>query len=150
MNVIAFFSALLFMASSVLNAQSFKVFAVSDLSRVFEDGYKLPVKYDTIKVFGIRGEILSGQFVVNAKSNLTNLTVELSALKNHVSGNSLPTSSVEWNFVGTIPLTANTRGYPLTLVTRKAPANFPEYLMEERQININKGDSVLTSTREKR
>jgi len=124
---------------SALKAQSFKIFAVSDLVRVFEDGYNLPPTSDTIKIFGIRGEIISGQCAVSAKNNLTNLSVELSAFKNQVTGNSLPSKYIEWNFVGSIPLVTNTPNQPLTAVVRKAPAKFPDYLMAEKQMNINNG-----------
>ena len=125
--------------SSSLHSQPLRLFAVSDLKRVFEDGYELPPAYDTIRVFGIRGEIISGQCAVYAGRDQTNLTVELSTLRNLNSGRELSASAVEWNFVGSIPLTENTRNYPDASVVRKAPARFPEYLMEERQMNISKG-----------
>ena len=130
------FTVLLSINFSLLTAQPFKVFAVSDMVRVFEDGYNLPSAGDTIKIFGIRGEILSGQITINAKNNLTKVSVDPGVLKNQKTGKII--GSVEWNFVGTIPLTENTRGYELTALTRKAPAQFPEYLMQEKQLNINK------------
>lgn len=139
LNSVVCFTAAILMSGSVINAQSFKVFEVSDLVRVFEDGYKLPLMHDTIRIFGIRGEILSGQCVLNAKNNLTNVTVEVSALKNQVSGNILPANHVEWNFVGSIPLSKNTPNQPLTALIRPAPAKFPDYLMAEKQVNVNKG-----------
>jgi hypothetical protein len=124
------------LSSLLLTAQSFKVFAVSDLVRVFEDGYKLPVAYDTIKTFGIRGEIISGQFVISAKKNLTNVTVEIGPLKNQLSGSTFPSAGSSWNFVGGIPLSVNTPNQPASAVTRPAPAKFPDYLMSENQINV--------------
>jgi hypothetical protein len=51
------FAVLLFLNGAALNAQPFKVLAVSDMVRVFEDGYKLPPTTDTVKIFGIRNEI---------------------------------------------------------------------------------------------
>ncbi len=117
-------------------AQSFKVFAVSDLLQVFEDGYKMPSTYDTIKIFGIRGEILSGQFVLNAKKSITNVSVEISSLMNLTNGKTLPPDGVEWNFVGSVPLAKNTPNQPVSALVRQAPARFPDYLMSERQINI--------------
>ena len=59
------FFATLFVSSQVLTAQPFKLFGVSDLKRVFEDGYKLPPALDTVKIFGIRGEVISGQCALN-------------------------------------------------------------------------------------
>jgi hypothetical protein len=124
------------MTGSAITAQSFKMFGVSDLERVFEDGYKLPSMYDTIKIFGIRGEVISGQLTINAKKSLTNVTLEVSALKNQANGNSLLTKNVSWNFVGSIPLTKNTPNQPRSAVSRTAPARFPEYLMNEKQLDI--------------
>jgi hypothetical protein len=135
-NTVACFLAIMLLNSSVLTAQSFKVFAVSDLVQVFEDGYKLPASYDTIKIFGIRGEILSGQFVLNSKKSMTNVTVEISSLKDLTKGNTLPANGAEWNFVGSIPLGKNTPNQPISALVRQAPARFPDYLMAERQINI--------------
>lgn len=124
---------------SGLHAQPFKLFAVSDLVRVFEDGYNLPPTSDTIKIFGIRGEIISGQCAILAEKDLTHLSVETGELKNQVTGRLLLPGSFEWNFVGSVPLSANTPNQPLTAVARKAPARFPDYLMAEKQLNINKG-----------
>jgi len=119
-------------------AQSFRVFAVSDLVRIYEDGYKLPAPHDTIKLFGIRGEVISGQLALNAKRNLTDVTVEVSSLKNTINGNPLPKNTVQWAFVGSVFLPTNAPNQPLTAVDRPAPAMFPDYLMAERQIDIKK------------
>jgi hypothetical protein len=135
-NSVALLAAAILVNHSVLNGQSFRVFAVSDLVQIFEDGFKLPATFDTVKVFGIRGEILSGQFVISAKKNLTDVSVEVSVLKNQVTGNILPTNVSEWNFVGTVPLEKNAPNQPLSVVVRPAPARFPDYLMSEKQINI--------------
>ncbi len=135
-----FAAAIIFFAVScmgeTISAQSFKISGTSDMVRVFEDGYKLPQMYDSIKLFGIRGEIISGQFVISAKKNLAGVTVEMSELKNSSTGNSMPSSAAEWNFVGSIPLSRNTPNQPVSALTRQAPARFPEYLMNERQLDV--------------
>jgi hypothetical protein len=118
------------------NGQSFKLTGVSDMNRVFDDGYKLPLMYDSINIFGIRGEIISGQFTISAKKDIGNVSVEIGDLKNSVTGDNLPATSVEWNFVGSIPLTKNTPNQPASHLVRPAPAKFPEYLMEERQLDV--------------
>ncbi len=122
-----------------LIAQTFRVFEVSDLVRIFEDGYKLPPGGDTIKLFGIRGEVISGQFVISAKRNINDVTVEISELRNSYKNTVFPPKSVEWNFVGSIPLSVNTPNQPKSILTRVAPAMYPEYLMEEKKLNIAKG-----------
>jgi len=135
-----FFCACLFTAillnSPKLTAQPFKLFAVYDLDRVFEDGYNLPALHDTLSTFGIRGEVISGQCALQTKKGLTNVTVMVSGLSNKKSGKALPASAVEWNFVGSIPLSKNTPNQPVRELVRQAPARFPDYLMSERQINI--------------
>lgn len=118
-----------------VSAQSFKLSGVSDMVRVFEDGFKLPPMYDSLNLFGIRGEIISGQFVISAKKSLTGVTVELSDLRSQ-SGNGLPQASVVWNFVGSVPVSKNTPNQPVSALTRTAPAKFPEYLMSERQLDV--------------
>ncbi len=133
------FSMIILVSCSMLTAQSFRVFGVSDVVRVFEDGYKLPDTKDTIIIFGIRGEVISGQCVINSRKNLSNVTVELSEIKNLDTGNLLVEKAVNWNFVGSVPLTTNTTNQPPAALTRSAPANYPEYLMNENQISITKG-----------
>lgn len=119
-------------------AQSFKLSGVSDMVRVFEDGYKLPQMYDSVNIFGIRGEIVSGQFIISAKKDLSGVTVESGDFKRGLTGNSLLASTIEWNFVGSIPLEKNTPNQPVTALIREAPARFPDYLMRDRQIDVKK------------
>ena len=133
--VVIFYAALI-MSCSNIAAQSFELAAVSDMVRVFEDGYKLPLMNDSVNLFGIRGEIISGQFTINTKKNIEKLTVETGDLKNIITGSSLPASVIEWNFTGSIPLAKNTPNQPATILLRQAPARFPDYLMPDRQINI--------------
>jgi len=130
---------LLNVSGIVVHAQSLELFAVSDLSRVFEDGYNLPATYDTLKVFGIRGEIISGQFALKAKKDLKDVTVEVSGLKNYAEGIALSKGAVAWNFVGSIPLSTNAPNQPSHVTVRPAPARFPDYLMPDQQISMNKG-----------
>ncbi len=119
-----------------LLSQVFTIGSVYDLDPVFEDGYRMPVMNDSVNIFGIRGEIVSGQFVVSAKKQLNNVTVQLSDFNEITSGAALPDGSVEWNFVGSIPLTKNTPNQPDRELTRKAPARYPEYLMAEKSVNM--------------
>ncbi len=120
-------------------SQPFKLMGVSDLVQVFEDGYNMPVTTEDVNIFGIRGEILSGQCVVGTRSILTNVSVEISQIKNENTGDILPANSVEWNFVGSIPVLKNASNQPKQAVARQAPAKFPDYLMAEKQINLDKG-----------
>ena len=115
-----------------VNAQSIRVFAVSDMVRVFEDGYNLPDSHDTLKLSGLRGETLSGQFVMNSKKALNNVTVNIKSAGTNV----FPPENISWNFVGSVPLVKNASNQPASILTRAAPALFPDYLMEEKQLNL--------------
>ena len=141
MNSLIFAVVSLFLNSGSLSAQAFKLNSVSDLKGVFEDGYNMPALRDTLNIFGIRGEVISGQFVLQTKKNLTGVTVSVGVLTDKKSGSTLPEKAVEWNFVGSIPLTANTPNQPVSSLVRKAPARFPDYLMKERQISIKEKSS---------
>jgi hypothetical protein len=125
-----------FLSSNEMQAQPFRVFAVSDLARVFEDGYNLPVTSDTMKLFGIRAEVISGQCLIQARKTLTNVTVTLSQLINDQMGNNLPDESVKWNFVGSVRVDENVPNQPGEALCREAPGMFPDYLMVEENINI--------------
>ena len=136
---IIWFSVIILIGGSKVSGQPFKLYEVSDLLRVFEDGYNLPATRDTVKIFGIRGEIISGQCAIIATNNLTNVTAEFSALKNQSSAYTFPLNALEWNFVGSVQLSKNAPNQPLNALVRIAPAKFPDYLMAEKQISINSG-----------
>jgi hypothetical protein len=120
-----------------MRSPDFKLFGVSDLVTVFEDGYKLPPVSDSVKLFGIGGEIISGQFAVHAEKNLTRVSVAVSNLKNELTGSNFPDDAISWNFVGSIPLKENTKNQPLNILARSAPAKFPEFLMPGKEIDIS-------------
>ncbi|MBC8218072.1 MAG: DUF4091 domain-containing protein, partial [Planctomycetes bacterium] len=120
-----------------LRAGPFECFVVSDLVRVFEDGYGCPQPGTTIDVFGIRNEIVSAQFVVKANENLERVAVSVSPLVHVERSVSMPHSAVEWNFVGCILISENTPKHRKTDLIRSAPARFPDYLAEAREISLD-------------
>ncbi len=130
---------LMLMGFSNLPGQSVRVFSVSDLVRVFNDGYKLPRGGDTINVYGIRGEVISGQFVIVSKKDMDNVTVEVSLPVHVTTGEALPDRAVAWNFVGSVPLSKNTPNQAVEALSRPAPAWYPEYLRAEEEIPLEKG-----------
>jgi hypothetical protein len=114
-------------------------FAVSDLVRVFEDGYGLPETTKAIEIFGIRNERISAQCVIKANQDIEHATVSLSPLA-HVNGKALlPPDALAWNFVGSIRIDENTPKHRETDLIRRAPARFPDYLAEDREISLQKG-----------
>jgi hypothetical protein len=123
-------------SGALLTAQPFQLFAVNDLVRVFEDGYNLPPKDDTIKLFGIRGEIISGQFAIQAQKDIDDVFVEITSLADKETGDSFPVIHTTWDFVGSVLLPSNAPNQPPDAVVRQAPARFPDYLMREKRMDI--------------
>ncbi len=122
-----------------IKGQNIDLFAVSDLDQVFKDGYNLPLRRDSVKMSGIRNEILSGQCVFKSNKLLEDVTVVLSSMSNSGSGYDIPDENVTWNFVGSIPLSENAPNQLNDVLVRKAPAHFPDYLMENKQLDVEKG-----------
>ena len=125
---------------NTVQAASFECFAVSDLVRIFEDGYNFPETQDRLEIFGIRNEYLSAQCVIKANQDLQNVTVSLSPLKHVAFSTFIPANAFEWNFVGSIPIEENTPKYRKTDLIRAAPAKFPDYLAEDSEVFLEKGD----------
>jgi hypothetical protein len=127
------------LAGTHVNGQNIELFGVSDLDQVFEDGYNLPSIKDTIKISAIRNEVVSAQCVFRSKKPLKAVTIELSHMKNIASEYTIPSENVAWNFVGSIPLTENAPNQLEDVLVRKAPARFPDYLMEDTQLDVDRG-----------
>ena len=121
---------------SIATGASFEFFAVNDLVRIFEDGFRCPEPEGAIEIFGIRNEYVSAQCVVKANANIEHVTVSVSPLINGERSFSLDQGAVRWNFVGSIPILENTPKPRKTDLTRQAPARFPDYLAEDRQISL--------------
>jgi len=118
---------------------AFECFAVTDLARVFEDGYECPPPLGRIELFGIRDEYLSAQCVVKARRQLTDLTVSVDPLKRTGGDGVLPPDSVTWNFVGSISIAENSPNHRKSEVIRPAPARFPDYLSDAKQMTVEAG-----------
>jgi len=129
---------LLCFIGNTVQAAPFECFAVSDLVRIFEDGYNFPKPQKSLEIFGIRNEYISAQCVIKANQDLQNVTVSLSPLKHIDLPTSIPSNSLEWNFVGSILIKENTPKYRKSDLIRTAPAQFPDYLAEDSQMFVKK------------
>jgi hypothetical protein len=118
---------------------AFDFFAVSDLVNIFEDGYNCPSPQQAIDVFGIRGEYLSAQCVVHARTDLTRLKVSVSQLKQEGDKGSVPSASITSNFIGSVLIHQNTPNHLDSDLLRPAPALFPDYLSEVKTVSISEG-----------
>lgn len=128
-----------FFSQSYAKDTTFQLSAVSDLDQVFEDGYHLPAMYNAVDVFGIRDEVISGQCVVHSQTDLNKVTAHVSGLALQSGGSSIPANAVEWNFVGSIPLSSNAPNQRESDLIRPAPVRYPDYLMAERTLDIKAG-----------
>ena len=138
--ILILFCTILHTAGAGEQAAPLECFAVSDLVRIFSDGYHCPLPGGMIKIFGIRNEYLSAQCVIKANQDVEDVTVSLSPLRHVERMTSLPGDTVSWNFVGSIPITENTPKYRKTDLIRTAPARFADYLMEQRRISLKKNE----------
>lgn len=118
---------------------AFECFAVTDLVRVFEDGYQCPPPQDRIEVFGIRDEYVSAQCVIKARQPVKDLTVSIGPLKSAGGDGVLPPDSVAWNFVGSIAIAESSPNHRKSELNRPAPARFPDYLSDAKQVAVEVG-----------
>jgi len=121
-----------------MQGASFECFAVSDLVRIFEDGYNCPEPQGALEIFGVRNENVSAQCVIKADQDIEHVTVSVSPLTHVKRSAWLPASAIGWNFVGSIPIADNTPKYRKTDIIRPAPARFPDYLAEDSEISLEK------------
>ena len=127
-------------ATTAADQPPLEVFAVSDLVRVFEDGYGNPDrKLVDMSVFGLRGETISAQFALAAREELKELTVSISPLKMTGRSAAIPVGNVEWNFVEGIRIEQNTPKLLKSDLIRPAPAWFPDCLSDKRTVSVPRG-----------
>ncbi|MFB3787871.1 MAG: glycoside hydrolase domain-containing protein [bacterium] len=118
----------------------FEFRAVSDMVRVFEDGYGLAPSQKAVEIFGLRNETVSAQCFIQAGEDLQGVEISISPLLHTDPAYSLPPENVRWNFVGSIFIPKNTSKLNKTDLTRAAPARFPDFLSEEKQMALRKGE----------
>ncbi|NLS98026.1 MAG: DUF4091 domain-containing protein [Planctomycetaceae bacterium] len=117
----------------------FDVFAASDAVRVFEDGYGRPDEAPAeIRVFGLRGEVVSAQCAIHAHDDLAGLTVSVGPLQREGGSATIAEEHLQWRFVESIQLEENTRKLRKADITRPAPARFPDCLIEDREASVAK------------
>jgi len=127
-----------FIAASVSDNIPFQLWAVDPMVKVFQD--TKPAENFSVEINCARNEYQSGQFSITALEDLENVTVELSDLI-HESGYKIPENRVSWNFVGYVSVIKNTYNTPDSVLLRKAPADFPDTLIEEQSIGIKAGET---------
>ncbi len=131
------FTALPNNSISFCQTKAFECFAVSDLVKIFEDGYGCPPPKSMIDIIGIRNECISAQCVIKANTDLHDVSIEVNPLiYSMVSSLKIPSNMIKWNFVGSVPVPDNTPNTSKKYVIRSAPEKFPDYLSEEKSTSI--------------
>jgi hypothetical protein len=126
-------------AHAVGAERPFDILAASDAVRVFEDGYGWPDEAPAeIRVFGLRGEVVSAQCAIHAHDDLAKLTVSVGPLQREGGSASIAKEYIQWRFVESIALEENTRKLRKADLTRPAPARFPDCLIEDRHTSVGK------------
>ena len=116
------------------------LFVASDAVRVFEDGYGSAQSPPAeVRVFGLRGEVISAQCVVRAHQDLEKATVSIGPLHHHGGAATIPAEDVRWRFVRSIAIDENTPKLRKPDLLRAAPARFPDCLVEDRFASVAKG-----------
>ena len=117
-----------------------EVFAVSDAVRIFEDGRgNVDPPLAEIRLFGLRNETVSGQCVIRALEDLTDVTVSSGPLKQADSSSEIPRGNIRWNFVDGIFIERNTPKFHKGDLARDAPAWFPDCLSDACRCPVKKG-----------
>jgi hypothetical protein len=122
-------------------APALELFPVSDVVRVFEDGYACPdAPGREIRLFGLRNETISAQCAVRALEDLPELGVTSGPLRRAEGKALIPAENLDWHFVSSIFIEKNTPKVHPADLTRPAPARFPDCLAAERQCAVPKGE----------
>lgn len=130
--------SLLFYSQIFSQDSNFELFALSDLVKVFEDGYNLPSKKSELNLFGIKGETISAQFVIHSSVDLENVEIMFSDLVSSERDVAISSDAIKYNYVKSVPVNENSNLLQNESMVREAPALFPDYLSEEKEILIKK------------
>ncbi len=114
----------------------FQLWSVDALIKIFPD--TPPEKSDLIEIKCAHNEYQSAQFAITAFKQLKEVKIDIENLT-HESGYKFPVENITWNFVGYVPLKKNTYYTPDYELVRKAPADFPDPLIEDRSATIDSG-----------
>jgi hypothetical protein len=130
------------LSSNAATAAALEGYAVSDLDRVFKDGFGSPRHRQTsLTLFGLRNETVSGQCVFLANQDLKDLTLSVSPLRQGQGSAFIPARNVRWNFVGSVFIEKNSPNRQKETLLRPAPAWFPDYLSADRVCSLRNGES---------
>ncbi|HIE50767.1 MAG TPA: DUF4091 domain-containing protein [Armatimonadetes bacterium] len=113
----------------------FTLFVVDPLVKVLPD--TPPTEARVIVLHCARNEVEPAQFALQAKADLSGVTVEVSPLRHEERDYILP--PVAWNFVGFIPVPKNTGRTPPEELIRQAPCEIPDPLLPARQLDVPAG-----------
>jgi hypothetical protein len=134
-------------SNHLLFSGDIEVFVVNPLEKVFRDSKLVKGQGEVIELAGASNEFESAQFVIRAAEKFQIDSVEFTALVNAESGSSIPAASLQWRFVGFVPVERNTsdaqcgahQDIPKGELLRLAPFDCPDPLLEDRSISVEAG-----------
>jgi len=127
------------MRTKAAQADPFSIWVTHSLDTVFKDTPP-PARRDlAISLLAAGGEYESAQIIIASESDLDAITASASSLAGPQG--SIPASGVQCRFVGYQWVEENSKAAPPEEVTRKAPAWFPDPLLEERSVSAKRGEN---------
>jgi len=94
-----------------------------------------------LNLFALKNETVSGQCVLLANQDLSNLTLSIDPLRQTDGTHVIAEENVRWNFVGSIFIEKNSPNRQKETLLRPAPAWFPDYLSGDRFCSLRRGES---------
>jgi len=132
----------------LLFAGEVEVFVVNPLEKVFKDSKLTGGQGEVLGLASAANEFESAQFVIRAGEEIQVESVVFTDLINPETGSSIPAASLQWRFVGYVPVERNTteaecgahQDIPKGELLRLAPFDCPDPLLEDRNISVEAGE----------
>ncbi len=114
-----------------------RVWPADPLEKIYRDSRPPASVSAVMQVSCARNEYESAQLAVTAGADLADVTITLSDLQGE--RGRLPSSCMQWNFIGFIPVTKNTPATVPEELIRQAPFEAPDPLLAERSMSVKAG-----------
>jgi len=117
----------------------FSIWVTHSLDAVFKDTQPPTQQDAAMSLMAAGGEYESAQVIIAPQQDLDGITASASSLAGPKGR--IPASRVQCRFVGYQWVEENSKAAPPEEVTRKAPAWFPDPLLEERSVAVKRGEN---------
>lgn len=114
----------------------FDLWVASPLLNVFRDTPKPANASNSVDLLSARNETEVAQIVLTPRAALEGVYVEAEPLLHENGKARIGAEKITWNFVGYVHVEKNSTATPPEELLRKAPADFPDPLMEQRALDL--------------